>query len=331
RYGRRTPLMIDIFFYSVVEVLSGLAPTYKIFLVLRALYGIGMGGEWGVGASLAMEAMPKGRRGFFSGILQEGYAAGYLLAAAAYFFIFPSFGWRAMFFVGGLPALLTIYIRSKVPESQTWQRTRPDRGQILLAIRSNIPSFLYLILFMTAMSLISHGTQDMYPTFLETQRGLTPRTVATIVVIYQLGALAGGLVFGHLSDLIGRRRAIAIAALLGTLLVPLWIYPSSIIVLTIGAFLMQFMVQGAWGVIPAHLAEISPPQARGLYSGLAYQLGVLFAGSIAFVEALLAQRYGYTTALAVVAAGVLTTATVVTLFGREHHGVDLDAAVQRAD
>ncbi len=331
RYGRRTPLMIDIIFYSVVEVLSGLAPTYMVFLVLRALYGIGMGGEWGVGSSLAMEAIPKERRGFFSGILQEGYAVGYLLAAAAYFFIFPYFGWRAMFFVGGLPALLTIYIRSKVPESKTWQRTRPDRGQILLAIRSNLPSFLYLVVFMTAMSLISHGTQDMYPTFLEKQRGLTPRAVAAIVVIYQLGALFGGLVFGYFSDLIGRRRAIASAAMLGALLVPLWIYPSSIIVLTIGAFLMQFMVQGAWGVIPAHLAEVSPPEARGLYSGLAYQLGVLFGGSVAYIEALLSERYGYTTALAVIAAGVLSTAAIVTLFGRERHGVELHAAAEPAD
>lgn len=331
RYGRRTPLMIDIIFYSVVEVLSGLAPTYMVFLVLRALYGIGMGGEWGVGSSLAMEAIPKERRGFFSGVLQEGYAVGYLLAAAAYFFIFPYFGWRAMFFVGGLPALLTIYIRSKVPESKTWERTRPDRGQILLAIRSNLPSFLYLVVFMTVMSLISHGTQDMYPTFLEKQRGLTPRAVAAIVVIYQLGALFGGLVFGYLSDLIGRRRAIASAAMLGALLVPLWIYPSSIVVLTIGAFLMQFMVQGAWGVIPAHLAEVSPPQARGLYSGLAYQLGVLFGGSVAYIEALLSERYGYTTALAVIAAGVLTTAAIVTLFGRERHGVELHAAAEPAD
>jgi SHS family lactate transporter-like MFS transporter len=330
RYGRRTPLMIDIIFFSAAAVLSGLAPNYGFFVVVRALYGIGMGGEWGVGSSLAMEAIPKRWRGLFSGILQEGYAVGYLLAAAAYFFIFPHFGWRAMFLVGGLPALLTIYIRAKVPESEAWERTRPDRGQILGAIRSNLSSFLYLVALMTAMSLISHGTQDMYPTFLEKQRGFSPRTVALIVVIYQVGALTGGLSFGYFSDLIGRRRAIATAAILGALLVPLWIYPSSIVALTIGAFLMQFMVQGAWGVIPAHLAEVSPPQARGLYSGMAYQLGVLFGGSVAFIEALLAERYGYATALAIVAATVLVTAAVVVMFGRERHGVELHAALQPA-
>jgi MFS transporter, SHS family, lactate transporter len=178
RYGRRTPLMIDVLLYSIVEVLSGFAPTYGWFLFLRAVYGIGMGGEWGVGASLAMEAVAPKWRGLFSGLLQEGYAVGYLLAAAAYFFVFPRFGWRAMFFIGGAPALLTLYIRAKVPESEAWQRTRPDRAAILRALRKNLPMFAYLSLFLTAMSFVSHGTQDMYPTFLEKQRHLGPQGVA---------------------------------------------------------------------------------------------------------------------------------------------------------
>src|SRR5579872_4031655 len=186
RYGRRTPLMIDVLLYSVVEVLSGLAPTYGSFLVLRALYGIGMGGEWGVGASLAMEAVAPKWRGFFSGLLQEGYAVGYLLAAGAYFFVYPHFGWRAMFFIGGAPALLTLYIRAKVPESEAWQRTRPDRAAIVRALKKNWPMFLYLSLFLTAMSFVSHGTQDMYPTFLEKQRGLGPEHVAEIAIIYNI-------------------------------------------------------------------------------------------------------------------------------------------------
>ncbi len=220
--------MVDVIFYSVVEVLSGLAPSYGWFLFLRALYGIGMGGEWGVGASLAMEAVAPRWRGFFSGLLQEGYAVGYLLAAAAFFFVFPHFGWRAMFFLGGAPALLTIYIRAKVPESEAWQRTRPDRGAISAAIRANWKLFLYLCVLMTMMNFVSHGTQDMYPTFLEKTRGFDTRTVATIAIIYNVGALLGGLTFGYLSDRWGRRRTMATAVICAGLVIPLWIYPSTL-------------------------------------------------------------------------------------------------------
>ena len=317
--------MADIMFYSVVEVLSGLAPSYRTFLVLRALYGAGMGGEWGVGASLAMEAVSARSRGFFSGLLQEGYAVGYLLAAAAYFFVFPRFGWRALFFLGGVPALLTLYIFAKVPESEAWERTRPGAGEIVGAIRANLPSFVYLVVLMTMMNFISHGTQDLYPTFLQKQRGLDSRTVATIALIYNVGALSGGLIFGYLSDRWGRRRSMATAAILGALIVPAWIYPSTLAMLAVGAFLMQFMVQGAWGVIPAHLAELSPPEVRGLFSGFAYQLGVLFASSAAFGEALLAERMGYAGALAMVATIVLIVAAIVIMAGGERKGSALHA------
>ena len=323
RYGRRIPLMIDVVFYSVVEVMSGLAPNYATFLFLRALYGIGMGGEWGVGAALAMEAAPAGARGLLSGLLQEGYAVGYLFAAGAYFFVFPLFGWRALFFIGGLPALLTLYIRTKVPESQAWERARPESTAIWRAIRGNLGSFAYLIVLMTMMNLVSHGTQDMYPTFLQRERGLGPRTVATVALIYNIGALAGGLAFGYLSDRMGRRRAMTAAVAAGVLVVPLWIYPASIAWLTAGAFLMQFMVQGAWGVIPAHLAELSPPEVRGLFAGLAYQLGVLFAANAAFVEALLATRMNYGSALAIVATIVLAGAAIVIGLGHERRGHEL--------
>jgi SHS family lactate transporter-like MFS transporter len=323
RYGRRIPLMIDVVFYSVVEVMSGLAPNYATFLFLRALYGIGMGGEWGVGAALAMEAAPAGARGLLSGLLQEGYAVGYLFAAGAYFFVFPLFGWRALFFIGGLPALLTLYIRTKVPESQAWERARPESTAIWRAIRGNLGSFAYLIVLMTMMNLVSHGTQDMYPTFLQHERGLGPRTVATVALIYNIGALAGGLAFGYLSDRMGRRRAMTAAVAAGVLVVPLWIYPASIAWLTAGAFLMQFMVQGAWGVIPAHLAELSPPEVRGLFAGLAYQLGVLFAANAAFVEAILATRMNYGSALAIVATIVLAGAAIVIGLGHERRGHEL--------
>jgi MFS transporter, SHS family, lactate transporter len=326
RYGRRVPLMVDVICYSVFEVLSGLAPSYGTFLLMRALYGIGMGGEWGVGAALAMEAAPARTRGLLSGLLQEGYAVGYLLAAAAYFFVFPIFGWRALFFVGGLPALLTLYIRSKVPESKAWRRAKPEHAAIWRAIRSNLGLFAYLVLLMTMMNLISHGTQDMYPTLLQRERGLDPRTVATIAVIYNVGALLGGLAVGYSSDHFGRRRAMAVAAIAGVMLVPLWAFPRSLVLLTVGAFLMQFMVQGAWGVIPAHLAELAPPEVRGLFAGLAYQLGVLFSANAAFVEALLAARMTYGSALALVATVVLAGDAVVILLGRERKGHELDAA-----
>lgn len=325
RYGRRTPLMIDVLLYSVVEVLSGFAPSYGWFLFLRALYGIGMGGEWGVGASLAMEAVSPKWRGFFSGLLQEGYAVGYLLAAGAYFFVYPVFGWRAMFFIGGLPALLTLYIRAKVPESEAWQRTKADRTAIVRAVKDNFPMFIYLSIFLTAMSFVSHGTQDMYPTFLEKQRGLGPHQVATIAIIYNIGAVIGGLFFGWISDSWGRRRSIATALILAILIIPLWIGARSIALLTFGAFMMQFMVQGAFGVIPAHMSELSPPEARGFFSGMAYQLGVLMASSAAFIEALIAERMGFANAMGIVAVSAFVMGTVIVLLGRERTGGSLHA------
>ncbi|HLW69530.1 MAG TPA: MFS transporter [Candidatus Binataceae bacterium] len=323
RYGRRMPLMINVIFYSLIEVASGLAPSYGWFLFLRALYGIGMGGEWGVGASMAMEAAPPRWRGLLSGLLQEGYAVGYLLAAAAYFLVFPHLGWRPLFFLGGAPALLTLYIRAKVPESKAWERARPESAAIRNALRRNLPRFVYLVALMTMMSLISHGTQDLYPTFLEKGRGLGPRTVATIAIIYNLGAILGGLTVGWFSDHYGRRRAMIMAALAGVASVPLWVFPHALIWLTAGAFLMQFMVQGVFGVIPAHLSEMSPAEARGTFSGMAYQLGVLFASGAAYGEALIAQHLGYEAALAIVATTVLIGDATMIAIGKERKGSEL--------
>jgi SHS family lactate transporter-like MFS transporter len=321
RYGRRLPLMSNLVFYSVIEVFSGLAPDYKTFLVLRALFGIGMGGEWGVGASLVMEKVPPRWRGVLSGLLQEGYAVGYLLAACCYFTVFPTWGWRPMFFIGGLPALLALFVRYRVKESAVWQKTRQENWRGLGgAIMSNWKLFLYLTALMMMMNFASHGTQDMYPTFLKEQRGFSPREVAVIAIIYNVGALLGGIMFGQLSDWFGRRRGMMTALALAMALVPLWAYAPSTALLVVGAFLIQFMVQGAWGVIPAHITELSPDSVRGFLPGFAYQCGVLLAGSVAYIEAIFARHLTYATAMALTAVTVFAVGVVVIGFGPERRG-----------
>jgi MFS transporter, SHS family, lactate transporter len=331
RYGRRLPLMIDLVFFSVIEVLSGLAPNYATFLVLRALFGIGMGGEWGVGASLAMEKVPRRWRGVLSGFLQEGYATGYLLAACAYFFVFPHFGWRAMFFLGGAPALLAVFVRMKVKESEVWARTRHKTWSHLgRAIVSNWRLFLYIVAMMTMMNFVSHGTQDMYPTFLQEQRGFTPRQAAVIAMIYNVGAILGGIVVGYVSDLAGRRRAMIGALVLATFAIPLWAFAPTTALLVTGAFILQFMVQGAWGVVPAHISELSPDSVRGFLPGFAYQCGVLIAGSIAYIEAVFAVRFSYASAMAMTALTVFTLASVVIALGRERHAIRFGDRVAEA-
>jgi len=330
RYGRRLPLMLDLIFYSIVEVLSGLAPTYTTFLILRLLFGIGMGGEWGVGASLAMEAVAPKWRGVLSGLLQEGYAFGYLLAAVAYFTVFPHFGWRVMFFIGGLPALLALFVRARVKESEAWHEHKmTDWGSYRRAIGTNWRLFLYLVLLMTMMNLISHGTQDMYPTFLQQQRHFSPQQTASITIISMIGAIAGGILFGLFSDRSGRRRAMATAALCGVLMVPLWVFAPSTPLIVAGAFLMQFMVQGAWGVIPAHINELSPGPLRGFFPGFAYQLGVLVASSITYIEALLGEHFTYAQAMGLLAAGMLLIAAIVIALGPEAKGVSFRKAIAR--
>jgi MFS transporter, SHS family, lactate transporter len=323
RYGRRLPLMLDVLFYSAVEVLSGFAPSFTVFIVLRLLYGIGMGGEWGVGASLALESVPAKWRGILSGLLQEGYALGNLLAAVAYWLVFPHFGWRAMFFIGGLPALLTLFIRFKVKESAAWAATSSHRDwrAYWRSIYRNWRRFLYLVLLMALMNFISHGTQDLYPTFLQLQRGYRPGTTALITIISMLGAIAGGVLVGLYSDRRGRRRAMIGAIVLALVLIPAWIAAPTFAVILLGAFLMQFMVQGAWGVIPAHINELSPDNLRGFFPGFAYQLGVLFAASSATIEKVMERHMTYGHAMGIFAAIVLVVGAVVIAFGPEAHGV----------
>ncbi|HXR84835.1 MAG TPA: MFS transporter [Hanamia sp.] len=332
RFGRKGPLMINIIFYSIIEIFSGLAPNYTVFLILRLLYGIGMGGEWGVGASLVMESVSVKRRGFLSGLLQEGYAFGFLLAAAVYYWVFPHFGWRAMFFIGGLPALLTLFIRSKVKETAAWKATRTrDWKEYGNAVKKHWKLFLYLVLLMSAMNLISHGTQDLYPTFLQQQRHFDPHKTAVITMVSMVGAILGGLLFGHLSDLYGRKKMMALAVFLAIVLIPLWLLANGSFLIALGAFGMQFMVQGAWGIIPAHINELSPGSLRGFFPGFAYQTGVLIASGIVYVEAVLAEYVNYATSMEILAGSVLVLAAIVILAGPEAKGIHFNPHHQKTE
>ncbi len=330
RYGRRPVLMVDILLFSMLEFASGLAPSLAIFLILRLAFGVAMGGEWGVGAALAMETIPPGTRGVVSGILQTGYPSGYLLAAITYFALYGLLGWRGMFMIGVLPALLVLYIRGKVEESPAFLGRPPLRQGSGLGnmLRSHAGRFLYAVLLMTAFNFLSHGTQDLYPAFLQLQHRFSQHTVGLIAIVYNIGAILGGLMFGALSQRIGRRRAIALAALLTLPLIPVWAYGAGPVALAIGAFLMQFAVQGAWGVVPAHLNELSPEDIRGTFPGFAYQIGNLLASPNATLQAGIAEANGgnYAFALATVAAIVAVTLAVLALFGIEAHGVKFAGA-----
>jgi SHS family lactate transporter-like MFS transporter len=328
RYGRRLPLMLNVLFYAVISVLSGLAPTYTTFLILRMLFGIGMGGEWGVGASLALESASPKLRGLLSGLLQEGYAMGNLLAALAFRVVYvpvhaahPAYAWRVMFFLGGAPALLTLFIRAKVKESEAWKEHRTDWTTYRRSIWQHWPRFLYIVLLMAMMNFMSHGTQDMYPTFLQQQRRYTPSDTASLTMISNVGAILGGLAFGYYSDRSGRRRAMITSALFALLVVPLWVAAPNTALIALGGFLVQFFVQGAWGVIPAHINELSPGHLRGFFPGFAYQLGVAIAASMPYVESVLGEYFTYAQAMGVLAATVMIGVAVVTYFGPEAHGV----------
>jgi MFS transporter, SHS family, lactate transporter len=330
RFGRRLPLMIDIIFYSLMEFLTAFAPNYTALLVFRGLYGIGMGGEWGLGASLAMETLPTAARGLFSGILQQGYMFGYLFAALVYGTVFPFFGWRGLFVVGALPAFLVIFIRARVPESPVWLRKRSTTNfwsDLAGVLKQHWALFLYVILLMTAFNAMSHGTQDQYQTFLGEQRGLNVGQRSTIGIIYALGAICGGVIFGHFSQKFGRRRAIIVAAGCGILLIPLWVFSPGLLLLVAGGFAMQFMVQGAWGIVPVHLNELSPGHVRGTFPGFAYQLGNLFAANTAVIEAKLAVHFrdasghpDYAKALAVFSLVIFLALIVIAALGREQRG-----------
>ena len=338
RYGRRPVLMVNILSFSVIELACAFAPSLTVLLVLRALFGIAMGGEWGVGAALAFETLPKEGRGAFSGILQEGYAMGSILASAAFALFFHLIGWRGLFMLGAAPALLVFYVQARVDESPVWlagEEKRRERaaGAFWRAeagtwarLLAFLPTFLFLVLLMTAFMSFSHGTQDVYPTFLSVQAKLSPGTVGTIGVLYGLGSIAGGFVFGSLSEKWGRKRAIVTAALLAIPVIPLWAYGHSAWTLGAGAVLMQFMVQGAWGVVPAYLTELTPAPIRATAPGFAYQLGGLVTSWNGKGQALAAERWGnYPAVLAVTVVVVALALAGLAMLGREAKGSEMAA------
>ncbi|OCB21173.1 sugar transporter [Mycobacterium intracellulare subsp. yongonense] len=333
RVGRRLPLMVDVMFYSVVGFLCAFAPNFTVLVILRLLYGIGMGGEWGLGAALAMEKVPVQRRGFFSGLLQEGYAFGYLLASVAALVVMDwlELSWRWLFGLSIVPALISLIIRYRVEESEVWEaaqdRMRLTSTRIRDVLRSGaiIRRFIYLALLMTAFNWMSHGTQDVYPTFLGAHAnqgaGLSSTTVRWIVVAYNVGAIIGGLVFGTLSQRLSRRYTVVFCAILALPIVPLFAYSRGAAMLCLGSFLMQLFVQGAWGVIPAHLTEMSPDAIRGLYPGVTYQLGNLLAAFNLPIQERLAESHGYPFAWAATIVPVLAAVVVLTLIGKDATGI----------
>ena len=321
RYGRRKPLMANVIYFSLIELLCGFSPNFTFFLIMRALFGIGMGGEWGVGASLTMEAAPVRWRGILSGILQSGYSIGYLLAAMAARFLLPVWGWRPMFWIGALPALLALYIRTKVPESEAWKQNRASStGEVMRIVAKEWKRLLYLVVLMTFMMFMSHGTQDLYPDFLKEVHKLSGIVVANIAIFYNVGAVIGAIIFGHLSQVAGRRKSMIAALGLCMVIIPLWAFGGSFAVLVIAPFLMQMGVQGAWGVIPVHLNEMSADATRGLMPGLTYQLGILFAAPTNSIEYALRDRVGYQWAIAGFEIVTILTLAVLLLLGTERHG-----------
>ena len=332
KYGRRPVLMLNIVSFSVVELASAFAPNLATLLVLRAVFGFAMGGEWGVGAALAMETLPARGRGFFSGLLQEGYAIGYLLASVVFALAFAHVGWRGMFIIGAAPALLVLYIRIGVEESPAWTagagRRRASAAELWGAVKNYLPTFAYLVLLMSCFNAFSHGSQDMYPTFLQTQHGFSAEVTGTVTLVMNIGALCGGMFFGALSERLGRKRAILLAAALALPVIPLWAYSHTAVMLAFGGFVMQFMVQGAWGIVPAHLNELAPPSVRAILPGFAYQLGNLAMSRMGPFQAAMAEAHGGDFAsimswtLAVVAGALI----LVTALGPEAKAAALDVS-----
>lgn len=322
RYGRRLPTVLNFALFAVVEGLTGCVHSFRAFLIVRAVFGIAMGGQWGVGVTLAMEQVPTKLRGILSGVLQEGYALGYLLSAGAFYLLFDRFGWRPLFFLGPIPAIvLAIFVLCTVKESAVWERNRKRSWAGLGEdLTEHWKLFVYFVLLMMGLHMSSHGTQDIYPTFLQRVWHMPPRERAWLSSLAMGAGILGALVVGSLSDRVGRKPAM-VGALVGCLCsIPLWAYGGNLPMLLAGAMLMQFFLQGAWGVVPAHLAEMSPSSIRGSLPGLGNQCGVLLASGIVYVELAMSRNGHYSSAMATTVAAVLVFACLMVMLGRERRG-----------
>jgi MFS transporter, SHS family, lactate transporter len=329
KFGRRPVLMLNVVSFSAIQLATAFAPNLATLLALRAVFGFAMGGEWGVGAALALETLPARGRGFFSGLLQEGYVLGALMASALYASLFVHVGWRGMFVISSASAFLVLYIRLGVQESPAWTAGqaphRASAAEIWGAVTNYLPMLLYLVVLMACFNAFSHGSQDLYPTFLDKQHHFPPKVIGTIGIVMYVGALLGGMCFGALSERIGRKRAIVLAAALSLPMIPLWAYSQTPVTLALGGFLMQFMVQGAWGIVPAHLNELSPASVRAILPGFAYQLGNLAMSKMAPFQSGIAEAHGndYAWILAATMAVVALALILVTWLGREAHAAEL--------
>jgi MFS transporter, SHS family, lactate transporter len=326
RFGRRRPLIACVLYFSTITALTPFAPSYAVFVALRGLYGIGMGGYWGIGASLVMESSPRRWRGLLSGIMQAGYSLGYLLAAVALRTIEPTLGWRWMFLCGLALAAIIAVLTLLSPESSSWQKHRlASFVEVARTVWQHKKDFLYLVVMMTAITCLSHGTQDLYPDFLKTVHRFSNAVVSNLAILYNIGAIAGALVIGHYSDRLGRRYAVILALTISALSIPLWAFGSTMVMLALGSFLMQFGVQGAFGVIPAHLNELSPSSVRSLFPGVVYQLGVLIGAPAVVVEFALRRHFGYQWALTIFEMCVIFSLFLIFGFGPERKGHDFHA------
>ncbi|KAJ8103622.1 major facilitator superfamily domain-containing protein [Lipomyces tetrasporus] len=346
KYGRKWPFIANCVLFLVLELGTGFVQTYAQFLGVRALFGIAMGGIYGNCAATALEDCPLKARGIISGLLQQGYAFGYLLAVVFNRALTSTtaHGWRSLFWFGAGPPVLIIIFRMCLPETDAYkaqkQLERESRtGAFMQMAKASFKEYwhimIYLVIIMAGFNFMSHGSQDLYPTMLSVQLEFRADRSTVTMCVANLGAITGGILFGHMSDFIGRRLSIMIACVLGGALIYPWAFVRNDGIMA-AVFFLQFMVQGAWGVIPIFLSELSPPALRAFVVGLAYQLGNLASSASSTIEATIGarfpldsqasstvKRYDYAKVMAIFMGCVFGYVLVVTFLGPENRSVDM--------
>ncbi|KAJ7617913.1 MFS general substrate transporter [Roridomyces roridus] len=348
RFGRKWPLVFNLGLVAVLELGAGFTQTFRQFLAVRSLFGIGMGGIWGLAITTGLENLPVGLRGIASGVMQQGYAVGYLFAACISLKLVPAVpaGWRALFFTASGISLFGAVLRALLPESTVFRQMRESaEGHGVVSEAQKTKQFMkstwemlkqhwvlaiYMCLLMTGFNFSSHGSQDLYPTFMHNTKGFSTHTATVATIIGNCGAIAGGAVAGYSSQYLGRRITIIIFTLLIGCFIPLWIIPNNFSSLAAGAFCVQFGVQGAWGVIPIHLTELSPPAFRATFPGVAYQIGNMISSTAAQIEATGGNNFkklvngvetpDYAKVQGILIGVVCAFVIMMTLIGPESHG-----------